>query len=155
MTEAEKLDVWNKLESMAIPEPNSGCLLWMHTVRRGYGRVSRAGVVVSAHRLAFEVTKGPIPDGLEVCHKCDVRSCINPDHLFAGTKQDNMDDMKRKGRAYAAKGEANRNAKLTAKQVAAIIVDQRDQAAIAADYGMSRISIGYIKRGLTWRNIQR
>ena len=81
-------------------EPDSGCWLWTGSRRRhGYGRMyslDRKGL--SAHRVSWELFRGPIPDGLDVLHKCDNPPCVNPDHLFVGTMQDNMDDMVRKGR---------------------------------------------------------
>ena len=69
-------------------------------------------------RVAWELFRGPIPEGLCVLHTCDVRHCVNPDHLFLGTKRDNSDDMIRKGRAKhtGMKGPSNPNSKLTWKQ---------------------------------------
>lgn len=70
------------LESNSIPEPNSGCLLWLGVVNQfGYGRLRRKEVSGVVHRLAYELTKGPVPPGLELDHLCRVRCCINPDHL--------------------------------------------------------------------------
>lgn len=78
----------------------SGCWLWTGAVTdKGYAvRRPRRRRLVLVHREMFEVYKGPIPKGLCVLHKCDVRCCINPDHLFVGTHGDNMRDMARKGR---------------------------------------------------------
>lgn len=86
------------------PEPNSGCWLWSGAWNGkwnvcGYGRFNIDGVMRQAHRWAYEHFRGPIPDGLFACHKCDTPPCVNPDHLFLGTAVDNMADMIRKGRA--------------------------------------------------------
>lgn len=86
-------------QSRLIPEPNSGCLLWEGAVTRdGYGLVRRNNTNHRVHRLAWEEAKGPIPEGLNVCHTCDVPACCNPDHLFLGTQLDNVADMRTKGR---------------------------------------------------------
>jgi hypothetical protein len=82
-----------------IPEPNSGCWLWEGAVTNdGYGMICRNGTTLRVHRLAWEEVNGPIPDGLNVCHTCDVPACCNPAHLFVGTQQDNVSDMRAKGR---------------------------------------------------------
>lgn len=87
-------------------EPNTGCWLWPGTVRArkgkdksvGYGVTRYRGALVKAHRLSFELNKGPIPAGGQVLHKCDVPLCVNPDHLYVGDHATNMQDVKRRGR---------------------------------------------------------
>lgn len=80
---------------------SDGCWLWTGgTGPRGYGVVRYQGAAFRAHRLAWILTHGPIPEGLFVCHHCDNPPCCNPAHLFLGTGADNMRDMANKRRGY-------------------------------------------------------
>lgn len=89
----------DRIGDRCIPEPNSGCLLWLGPLNSwGYGRVRVGSSLVYIHRLAWEVAHGPVPDGLCVLHHCDVPSCVNTDHLFLGTHADNGADKARKWR---------------------------------------------------------
>ena len=111
-TLAEKLDKW------AMPEPNTGCWLWSGSISyRGYGLVTQDEKTRLAHRASYELHKGPIADGLFVCHKCDVPSCINPDHLFVGSQTDNMADARRKGRKYVLRTQCRRGHAMTAGNI--------------------------------------
>lgn len=81
----------------------TGCWLWTASTIRGYGQfhLARTGQeqrVVYAHRFAWIITNGPIADNLQVCHHCDTPRCVNPNHLFLGTAQDNLNDARAKGR---------------------------------------------------------
>lgn len=89
-----------RIERRSIPVTESGCWIWDGYLDScGYGRTGFANEQQSAHRVSWKVFRGPIPKGLCVLHRCDVPSCVNPDHLFLGTQIDNIDDMTRKGRA--------------------------------------------------------
>jgi len=142
-----------KIEAGSIPEPNSGCWLWLGCDNgTGYGLTCRGGKQMYAHRVAYEAFHGPITPGLFVCHRCDVRACVNPDHLYEGTHQDNMADRRRKGRQ--ARGAQLGRTKLTAEQVLAIIADGRTQDAIAADYGIRQSNVSRIKHRRIWTHLQ-
>jgi hypothetical protein len=85
----------------------SGCWIWTASMnKKGYGRYHETGGesgFTLAHRASWKMNKGPIPDGLLVCHRCDVPQCVNPDHLFLGTHKDNLyDAIKKKGRKFLA-----------------------------------------------------
>lgn len=84
------------IRQFSVPEPNTGCWLWLHTgTKSGYGTMSDRRL---AHRVSYETFVGAIPSGACVLHSCDVRACVNPEHLFLGSIRDNQEDMAHKGR---------------------------------------------------------
>lgn len=125
-----------------------GCLLWTGVMNRGgYGRLGWQGRNHSAHRLAYELAIGSIPEGMKVLHSCNAPSCINPDHLLLGT---NAEKVKM---ARMAKGQRNGASKLTAEQVLAIRAAQGPQREIAAKFLVSHQNVGRIRRRQTWTHI--
>lgn len=111
-----KMSIKDRFERRVAPEPMSGCHLWTgYTNRRGYGQFGVKTRPVYAHRFAYELYVGPIAEGMEVCHRCDTPSCVNPDHLFLGTRLDNMRDCVAKGRQ--PRGTINGHALLTETDV--------------------------------------
>lgn len=132
----------------------SECIEWPYFKNAdGYGKKMFKGKVKMAHRLAWEEVFGPIPEGMCVCHACDNRGCVNPEHLFLGTHKDNMADMASKGRSRVSLGQNNPNVKLTEKEVLSIREDGRTQKEIAEEYNVSRQLVGAIKRNELWRSL--
>ncbi len=106
-----------------------------------------------AHRVAMAFSGENVPDDLCVCHTCDNRSCVNPDHLFVGTQQDNLRDMVEKGRGPDRRGENSATAKLTSNDVLSIRSDSRSHCVIANDYGVAQSTVTRIKNGKRWSHL--
>lgn len=139
-----------QFEEHFLAEPNSGCWLWDGSINRGgYGQYKGLkDVSTLAHRVSWSLYRGPIPEGLWVLHRCDVRCCVRPDHLFLGTHQDNMDDMWEKGRS--PRGEDHHFSVLSAQGAKAILSDTRSHLAIAMAYGVGESTVRDIKAGNSW-----
>ena len=101
MTKSDSIQ--ERLEAKRRIDAATGCWLWTGAVfAAGYGLVhmpGRKGKTRGTHRVAWEIYRGPIPDGLFVLRRCDTPACFNPDHLFIGTQKDNIRDMHEKGRS--------------------------------------------------------
>jgi hypothetical protein len=140
---------------------DTGCWNWTASTRnvRGYGQIKYKDKMQLAHRVSWQIFYGEIPDGIFVCHKCDNPKCVNPTHLFLGTNQDNMNDMKAKGRSKGGSppGELNHQAKLTEENVKKIRTmyktKQYTQKELASVFGVERTCIGKIVRNQRWITI--
>jgi hypothetical protein len=132
---------------------------------RGYGSFRTDGKTVRAHRMAYELARGPIPDGMMICHHCDNPPCCNPAHLFLGTAGDNVRDMVAKGRnrrrsdesgVRFARGEDHGSAKLTAPEVLEIrrrVSAGERQTEIAKELGVDKGLIWQIKERRIWTHV--
>lgn len=140
-------------EERSIPEPNTGCYLWLLSYSKdGYGRCDASGNSRRAHRRSYEAEHGvSLPVETQVLHRCDNPGCVNPDHLFLGTNADNMADKARKGRVRVYRGEDSNLAILTEQQARAILNEPGTHQAIADRFGVNRVTVTNIKSRRTWR----
>jgi hypothetical protein len=148
---------WPKVENAS----GADCWQWLGcTDKNGYGYfgIKRNGkfATAEAHRIAWELRRGPIPEGMCVCHHCDNPGCCNPSHLFVGTPADNVADMDIKGRRKQpiTLGEKNGMHKLSWNSVSLIRLFATAGASypfIAKRYGVTPQAVGGVVRGKTWR----
>lgn len=147
-----------------------GCWLWTGcTVRGGYGQFSTNKHLISAHRYSYALHSGPIPDQLNVCHRCDNPACVRPDHLFLGTQAENIADKVAKSRQAkgsthgtkvkperVARGTRQGTSKLTDDQVRAIraLRPHLTVRALALQFGVSSSTIQDIVTWQIWKHIR-
>ncbi len=133
---------------------SNGCWIWTGMKSKtGYGQVKRDGKFIFAHRYSYQIHKGDL-GGLFVLHKCDIRLCVNPEHLSLGTQKDNQQDMKRKMRH--AFGERSPNAKLTDEDVLriyALHAKGMGTIRLAKMFGVTKNLTWRIVRGLQWTHL--
>lgn len=146
------------LEKVSI-DPISGCWLWRGAkeLRFGYGKFRHHGISKNAHRASWELFHGPIPSELFVCHTCDVPGCVNPEHLFLGTSDDNNKDRAAKNRTVTRHGEANNKAKLTeedVRQIRQMYIEGASGVDIAKCFPVNHCAIYDILNDKTWRHVK-
>ena len=151
---------WARVDTSAGED---GCWLWLGSTLRGrYGQIRRdpegselRGKKATTHRVAWELTRGPIPAGIHVCHLCDNPRCVSPKHLWLGTHAENLADMKAKGRA--ARGDRSGTARLKPAQVHAIRkLLAAGRCGVADLAGLTNVSVGTIediKYRKSWRHL--
>jgi predicted XRE-type DNA-binding protein len=146
-------DVWKFVDKKGEDE----CWLWTSCIRNNYGNFSVKNKTLRPHRIIYELTYDKIPDGMFVCHKCDIPLCCNPKHLFLGTHTDNMQDMVKKGRLPSQIGEKSHTAKLSEESVRKIRELHKTgnyyQRQIAAMFKISRQRVSAIITGKCWEHV--
>lgn len=132
----------------------NGCWEWTRgKTSAGYGAVWWGGKTEAAHRLSYRLHRGPIPEGMYVCHSCDNPACVNPDHLWLGSLQDNHKDMMLKEREY--RGSQHHTTQITEDDVVAmrnLRASGMTPTEIANIYGLKRPMVSHICTGRNWKH---
>ncbi len=146
--------IQRRFEEKYIPEPNSGCWLWMACLsKKGYGELMmrHSKRVELAHRISYNLFHGEIGNN-HVLHKCDNPCCVNPEHLEIGSHKKNMEQMADRGRAWmkGRKGSLHPQVKITREIADKIKQDRRPSRSVAAQYNLSHTHVLYIRKGIHW-----
>ena len=139
----------DRIFDLSMPEPNSGCWIWMGAITRatGYGAIGFNGKVQRVSRVVMELMTGaPVAPSLYVCHRCDNPYCVNPDHLFLGTPSDNIQDCLAKRRHVAPSRATHGRAKLSPDAAQAVVASAEGNRALASRYSVNITTIRRIRR---------
>lgn len=159
------MNIRDRIERKVEPCLITGCWLWTDAPDRyGYGRLGVGKRAMKAHRLSYECYRGPIPDGLCVCHRCDTPSCVNPQHLFLGTPAENTADMTAKGRRRQVapynpcRGRGKPGSRLNDDVVAQLRArvaagEKLHQGNEARRLGVVQSVLSRAIRGVTWKHV--
>lgn len=127
------------------------CWIWTgYTMKNGYGQINTGKCIENAHRVAYQMFVGPIGD-LYVCHRCDNPTCVNPDHLFIGTQNENLRDAATKGRM--PRGSSHWNARFTEDEIRSIRASDLSQNRLAEQHGTSQQVISKIRLRQRWAHV--
>lgn len=148
-----------KFMRFVMPEPNSGCWLWVGAAKAsGHGKIRIDKKYLQAHRVFYVLfNKKEIPEGMVVRHKCDVSCCVNPLHLEIGTQADNLKDMHDRNRNKQPFGERHSSAKLKTSDVVEIkmaFINGTSVADLMKKYNISSGALRGIKNGKKWKSVQ-
>lgn len=149
-----RIPIAQKIENSIVKVPESGCWIWLGSITpQGYGALTfGAKTHLNAHRTSYELKYGPIPKDVMALHHCDVRCCVNPDHIFLGNQQDNMTDKVCKNRQ--AKGSKHGQAKLTEQQAREAKFGTARPTELAKKFNCSATMIRQIRGGLYWKHLE-
>jgi len=138
-----------------VEKKSFGCWEWSGGLdKAGYGRFGLENAKgIGAHRYSYALHYGSFKKSLFVLHECDNPKCVNPDHLFLGTHQDNMADMVKKGRQRALSGEDSPACKITEGIAINILNSQLSYNETAKKYGVSKSTVAAIKQRRTWKHL--
>lgn len=135
--------LYERLMEKVEPITESGCWIFIGAIKgNGYGDLWRNGKVIGAHKVSYELFVGKVPHGLDVCHRCDVRCCVNPHHLFVGTRAENMQDCFAKGRTVSPA------AKFSKEEVEKIRSSLTPSKELARELGVHYNTIYKIRKGI-------
>ena len=144
---------WAQVDKSLGHGPKGDCWVWTGKLQSGgYASFCHGRQSEMAHRYAYKTQKSNVPEGLFVCHACDNRACVRPDHLFLGTRRDNMDDCLAKKRH--AHGERSAASVLTEEVVRAIRASKEKTGVLSRQYGVTRHAIWEARSGRTWAHIK-
>ncbi len=145
----------------------AGCWLWRgYRNKHGYGRYGSQGFL--AHRVVYEIFRGPIPDNMLVCHRCDIPACVRPSHLFVGTHEDNNHDMIDKQRHCHGENQWTKLADLKGEKAHCVILTELEvkqireraennyrglQSQLAREYGVTAQTICDILKRRSWTHV--